>query len=183
MKRILLAVLAFAILTALPVMAQNPCNPCGGKAMKASAHAVTVNPDHAGKGTIFHIADPMGRDSVTFRSEAPLEDIVGTSNQIRGYVALKGIPEAEMSDLLRHPQIVDLLERRVARVNERLAQYERIKKFRILDREFSLEEGEVTLTLKLRRKVIEERYRERIEEMYAGPGPEGGGRRSSASAR
>ena len=64
---------------------QNPCNPCGGKG--GSTHGqVAVNPSHAQQGTVFYIADPMGRDSASFTSEAPLEDIVGTTNKISGYV-------------------------------------------------------------------------------------------------
>ena len=62
--------------------AKNPCNPCGGKA----AAMPVVNPCHAKFGTVFYIADPMGRNSISFTSEAPLEDTVGTTNQIVGYI-------------------------------------------------------------------------------------------------
>ncbi len=62
----------------------NPCNPCGGK--MAVPKLVPVNPCHAKHGTVFYIADAMGRNQVTFTSEAPLEDIVGTTNQIVGYL-------------------------------------------------------------------------------------------------
>lgn len=65
--------------------AQNPCNPCGGKAA-SMAGAPAVNPCFAKMGTVFRIDDPMQRNTVTFRSEAPLEDIVGTTNQIHGYL-------------------------------------------------------------------------------------------------
>ncbi len=64
--------------------AKNPCNPCGGK--KTMPKLVPVNPCHAKHGTVFYVADPMGRNQVTFMSEAPLEDIVGTTNQIIGYL-------------------------------------------------------------------------------------------------
>lgn len=69
--------------------AANPCNPCGGKAgnpcsMKAEMPA--LNPCHAKMGTVFYVNDPMNRDTVSFTSEAPLEDFVGTTNQIHGYV-------------------------------------------------------------------------------------------------
>ena len=64
--------------------AKNPCNPCGGK--KTMAKLVPVNPCHAKHGTVFYVADPQGRNQVTFTSEAPLEDIVGTTNQIVGYL-------------------------------------------------------------------------------------------------
>ena len=93
--------------------------------------------------------------------------VVPDFEQIKSYIERKGIPDAPVDTLLRHPKIVDLFERRIARINERLARYERIKAFRVLNREFSLENGEITLTLKLRRKVIAEYYSDRIEEMYA----------------
>ncbi len=64
--------------------AKNPCNPCGGK--KTMPKLVPVNPCHAKHGTVFYVADPQGRNQVTFTSEAPLEDIVGTTNQIVGYL-------------------------------------------------------------------------------------------------
>lgn len=82
--------LALSIVPAMvPAAAQNPCNPCSKKAAMEKgkgADAPAVNPCHAKMGTVFFINDPMGRDSVTFTSHAPLEDIVGTSNQVRGYV-------------------------------------------------------------------------------------------------
>jgi len=62
----------------------NPCNPCGGKATAMKLPA--VNPCFAKLGTVFYVADPMARNTVTFTSEAPLEDIVGTSNKVVGYV-------------------------------------------------------------------------------------------------
>lgn len=76
--------------------ATNPCNPCGAKAANpcnpcgdAKAQAlpdVPVNPCHAKDGTVFHVGDPSRRDTVTFTSRAPLEDIIGTTNQISGYL-------------------------------------------------------------------------------------------------
>jgi long-chain acyl-CoA synthetase len=97
--------------------------------------------------------------------------IVPNFEMMRSYAALKGIEYAGIEDLLRHTRIVDLIRRRIARVNDRLARYERIKAFRIIEREFRPETGEITLTLKIRRKVVEERYRDRIEAMYAEAGP------------
>ena len=72
----------------------DPCNPCGGK--MAAPKLVSVNPCHAKFGTVFFVADPMKRDQVTFLSEAPLEDIVGSSNEISGYFAFNpSRPQAE----------------------------------------------------------------------------------------
>ncbi len=51
-------------------------------------------------------------------------------------------------------------------MNEKLARFETIKEFAVLPRDFSTETGELTPTLKLRRKVIEEKYRAEIEALY-----------------
>ncbi len=72
---------------AVHAQGKNPCNPCGPKNPCGGKDGGTaVNPCHAKAGTVFYIADPMGRNSATFRSEAPLEDIVGTTTKISGYV-------------------------------------------------------------------------------------------------
>lgn len=84
--KLVVAAIGMAVLFAGPVRAaENPCNPCGG-AKKAGNPMPAVNPDFAKGGTVFHVNDANMRDSVTFRSEAPLEDIVGVSNAIGGYV-------------------------------------------------------------------------------------------------
>jgi long-subunit acyl-CoA synthetase (AMP-forming) len=59
------------------------------------------------------------------------------------------------------------LERQLEAVNVRLARYETVKKFAILPRELSVEAGELTPTLKLKRRVIFERYRDVIDALYA----------------
>jgi long-chain acyl-CoA synthetase len=68
--------------------------------------------------------------------------------------------------LLARPDVQSLYAQVVAGVNERLAQFERIKKFELLAREFTVEAGELTPTLKVRRRVVEDRCRELIEGMY-----------------
>ena len=62
-----------------------------------------------------------------------------------------------------------LYEQRIAEINQGLAPYETIKKFVLLPRDFSIEAGELTPTLKFRRKVISEHYKDQIERMYAVP--------------
>lgn len=93
-----LAVLATTLIMSLSAAAQNPCNPCAknpcnpcGKASNPCAKGATapmpaMNPCAAKEGTVFYVNDPMNRDSVTFRSAAPLEDIVGTTTELAGYV-------------------------------------------------------------------------------------------------
>jgi long-chain acyl-CoA synthetase len=59
-----------------------------------------------------------------------------------------------------------MIEREVDEVNRRLAQYETIKRFAILDHDFSFQDGEITYTMKLKRRVIEQRYQDVIESLY-----------------
>jgi long-chain acyl-CoA synthetase len=62
----------------------------------------------------------------------------------------------------------DLIGREVAQVNAKLAQYETIKRFALLDHDFTFDGGQLTYTLKLKRRVIDERYAKVIEGLYAG---------------
>jgi long-chain acyl-CoA synthetase len=68
--------------------------------------------------------------------------------------------------LLERPEVQALFQQAIEAVNRDLAQFERIKKFALLPREFSIEQGELTPTLKVRRQVIGTRYREVIESLY-----------------
>ena len=96
--------------------------------------------------------------------------IVPNAEMIRSYATLKGISAPAYADLLCHPAIVDLIDRQVAKCTAELPQYEKIKRFALLEREFSTEGGELTLTQKLRRQTVEEKYRSLIDSMYAEEG-------------
>ncbi|HEU5400442.1 MAG TPA: long-chain fatty acid--CoA ligase [Terriglobales bacterium] len=71
------------------------------------------------------------------------------------------------ADLVRHPYVKELYQGIVDQVNRNLAQFEKLKKVLVLPEELSVEHGTLTPTLKLRRRKVEERYREMIEKMYA----------------
>jgi long-chain acyl-CoA synthetase len=66
------------------------------------------------------------------------------------------------------PEVRAVLERAVAEVNEELGRVEQVKKFAILPREFSIEDGEMTPTLKLKRRVCLEHFADEVAELYAG---------------
>ena len=70
-------------------------------------------------------------------------------------------------DLVAHAKVKALYEGIVADVNRNLARYEQLKKVILVAEEFSTENGALTASMKLRRRVVEERYRSRIDEMYA----------------
>ncbi|WP_027714864.1 long-chain fatty acid--CoA ligase [Desulfuromonas sp. TF] len=72
----------------------------------------------------------------------------------------------DVEDLVTNERVRALFEERIGAVNARLPSYETIKKFVILPRDFSVEGGELTPTLKLKRKVICEKYKNQIDRLY-----------------
>ncbi len=69
-------------------------------------------------------------------------------------------------ELIKHSEVLEMFELRIAEVQKEFAKFEQVKKFTLLPIEFSMAKGELTPTLKLRRKVILERYKNQIEAMY-----------------
>jgi long-chain acyl-CoA synthetase len=85
----------------------------------------------------------------------------------RPYVtALITLDEAEVAKA--NGDLQALVQQVVDDVNSKLSRYEQVKRFAIVSREFNSEQGEVTPTLKLKRRVIEERFADEIERLYAG---------------
>jgi long-chain acyl-CoA synthetase len=74
---------------------------------------------------------------------------------------------ASHAQMAADPWVHELIEREVTQVNLKLAQYETIKRFALLDHDFTFDGGQLTYTLKLKRRVIAERYADIIEELYA----------------
>ncbi len=69
-------------------------------------------------------------------------------------------------DLISHEQIKALIQKQVDEVNETLPRYEQIKYYKVLEKPFSIESGELTPTLKLKRRIVFEKYKDEIESMY-----------------
>ncbi len=78
-----------------------------------------------------------------------------------------GSPYRDPKDLAGCEVFRAHLEKQVEEVNRTLARYETIKRFAILPRELSIEEGELTPTLKLKRRVIHQNHADEIERLYA----------------
>jgi long-chain acyl-CoA synthetase len=76
------------------------------------------------------------------------------------------VPYSSRESLVKHPKVQSLYEHIVSEVNRGLARYETLKKILLVPDEFSAIDGALTPTLKLRRRAIEERYREQINELY-----------------
>jgi long-chain acyl-CoA synthetase len=78
-----------------------------------------------------------------------------------------GRPYGEREALIRRDDVIGLYDEIVEGINRELAQYERIKRFALLPKEFSIESGELTPTLKVKRKVVEEKWADVIAGLYA----------------
>ena len=87
--------------------------------------------------------------------------------EISAWAMDRGIDFDSIDDLLSDHRVLQMLEKEVARVNNRLSSYETIKRFRVLPRDFTIEAGELTPSLKVKRKVVTERHRELFDQMYA----------------
>ncbi len=77
-----------------------------------------------------------------------------------------GISSKEPDQLVKEAKLYGLFQKRIDKINDQLADWEKIRKFVLLPKEFSPQKDEVTPTAKLRRKVIEEHYQKEFERMY-----------------
>ena len=77
------------------------------------------------------------------------------------------VPFTSRTELVSNPRIQALYEEIVEGVNQNLARFEKLKRVMLVPDEFTIENGSMTPTLKLRRRVIDERYRGQIDELYA----------------
>jgi long-chain acyl-CoA synthetase len=77
-----------------------------------------------------------------------------------------GRPPGEREDLVNREDVIALYDEIVSGLNRELSQYERIKRFALLPKEFSIDSGELTPTLKVKRKVVEDKWRDVIEGLY-----------------
>lgn len=78
-----------------------------------------------------------------------------------------GIRFTSQADLSAHPKVQALYEQIISEVNNNLAQYEKLKRVLVLPEELSIANGMLTPTMKLKRRVVEEHYKEMIEHLYA----------------
>jgi len=94
--------------------------------------------------------------------------IVPDYDALKEYADASRIQYSSIEELLSMKQIYELLEKEFDQFHKKLANFERVRKFAILDKPFTIESGELTPSLKIKRKVVEERYKDLIEDMYKG---------------
>jgi long-chain acyl-CoA synthetase len=94
--------------------------------------------------------------------------IVPDYEALKEYADAHKIPYNNEIDLTNNDLIYKLIESDMAKLQKKLANYERVRKFALLDKPFTIETGEITPSLKIKRKVVEEKYNYLIEQMYYG---------------
>ncbi|MGZ5496385.1 MAG: AMP-dependent synthetase/ligase, partial [Candidatus Aminicenantales bacterium] len=92
--------------------------------------------------------------------------IVPDFEKLEAYAKAHGIAFKDRTGLSRRPEVAAFLLDEVNRMTPGLASYERVKRIAVLDREFDLDMGEVTPTLKVRRNIVERKYADVIESLY-----------------
>jgi long-chain acyl-CoA synthetase len=100
------------------------------------------------------------------RRPYPVMLVTLDEEEIVPWAASQGLP-TDMSALAREQKVIDLIQAELDRVNSHYAQVEQVKRFVILDHDFSQEGGELTPSLKVKRNVVAEKYAGEIESLYS----------------
>jgi long-chain acyl-CoA synthetase len=93
--------------------------------------------------------------------------IVPDWEMLRSYAQLKGLDIKTPAEFCRHPRILDLFQRQVDSLTQDLSRFETVKRVALLERELTVAGGELTPTLKVKRRIVDEKYRDVIDRIYA----------------
>jgi long-chain acyl-CoA synthetase len=102
------------------------------------------------------------------RRNYPSALVIPNFETLEAWARTKGIPTGSREELIAHPEVVAHYDQLLKELTSDLAQFEKIKKFTLLPREFSIEGGELTPKLSVKRKVVEQKYKHLIDRMYEG---------------
>jgi long-chain acyl-CoA synthetase len=113
-------------------------------------------------------AIPMVEQAVVIGNarKFPSALIVPSFDALRSYAKSLGVEAKDNAELARHPRIIEYFKKKIDEVTRDLAPHEKIKKIALIDQEFSVESGELTPTLKVRRKFVEDKHRAVIDALY-----------------
>ena len=92
--------------------------------------------------------------------------IIPVYSLLEEYAREHHIPFNTREELCANQQIIDMMKERIDTLQQQLAHYEQVKRFTLLPHHLSMEKGELTNTLKIRRRVLNENYKAEIEKMY-----------------
>ena len=97
----------------------------------------------------------------------PAALIVPAFEQLESYAKANNLPLNSPAEYCRSVEIIQLIEQDIKRLTADLSSYERVKRIALLENELTVEGGELTPTLKVKRRVVDEKYRDVIEKIYA----------------
>ncbi|MCS7183620.1 MAG: long-chain fatty acid--CoA ligase, partial [Thermoanaerobaculum sp.] len=111
---------------------------------------------------------PLVENAVLFGDQKPyvVALLVPNFDELTRWAQARGIPTDDREVLVQHPAVLQLYQGVVDQVNSTLARFETIKKFRLLSQPFTMDGGELTPTLKVKRRVILQRFGALVEAMY-----------------
>ena len=115
--------------------------------------------------------DPLIAEAVLIGEQRkfPAALIVPDFPRLAAWAQRMGLPEMSREELAQRPEVQRLFQDVLDRLNESLAQFERVKRFAVLPAEFTMERGELTPTMKVRRQVVEQRWKGVIDKLYEWP--------------
>lgn len=96
----------------------------------------------------------------------PAALIVPNFEQLESYAKHKGLDIKTHTEFCQHPKIIDLFMRQIDALTPNLSKYEKVKKIALLEKEMTVEGGELTPTLKVKRRVVDEKYKDVIDKIY-----------------
>lgn len=86
---------------------------------------------------------------------------------LQRYAEEKNIPYTQIESITQHPAVLELVRKGVAETNTQLANFETIKRFAVLPKDFTVESGELTPSLKVKRKLLDKKYEKHISALYS----------------
>jgi long-chain acyl-CoA synthetase len=113
-------------------------------------------------------ADPFISQVMVYGDRRPYPVALITINpeELSKFAREQGILTSEAAAIVKHPKVTERIGRTVEEKNTQLQSYAKIKRFTVLPIDFSLDGGELTPTLKVKRKVVSQKYKDAIEELY-----------------
>ena len=111
---------------------------------------------------------PFVTDAVVIGDKRPFLSclIMIDHENVESYAQDLAIPFSDYKSLCRRPEIIALIDAEIDKVNKKFARVEQIKQFRLIENKLTAEDEELTPTLKLKRKLVNEKYKDMIEDMY-----------------
>src|SRR5690606_27784163 len=111
---------------------------------------------------------PYITDAVVIGDKRPYLTVIIMIDQenVEKYAQDNDVPFSNYASLTRAPEIQALIQAEIDRVNKKFARVEQVKKFFLLDTQLTAEDEEITPTMKLKRKLVQQKYAQQIEAMY-----------------